>query len=133
MFFFCKQKTAYELRISDWSSDVCSSDLRVVGIDLVKARERGREGRMKMNDGTRGGLRFVEGKMERQLLGRLVARDEPTLCVETGQPFRVQEAETGIGRGRQVPVREAHGDVAGRRSEESRVGQGCVSTCRNRW
>src|SRR3546814_6266671 len=28
-FFFFKQKTAYELRISDWSSDVCSSDLRV--------------------------------------------------------------------------------------------------------
>src|SRR3546814_18806286 len=26
-FFFCKQKTAYERRISDWSSDVCSSDL----------------------------------------------------------------------------------------------------------
>src|SRR3546814_8805271 len=27
MFFFFKQKTAYEVRISDWSSDVCSSDL----------------------------------------------------------------------------------------------------------
>src|SRR3546814_18257764 len=29
-FFFFKQKTAYEMRISDWSSDVCSSDLMVV-------------------------------------------------------------------------------------------------------
>src|SRR3546814_3109436 len=28
-FFFFKQKTAYEMRISDWSSDVCSSDLIV--------------------------------------------------------------------------------------------------------
>src|SRR3546814_1123049 len=28
-FFFFKQKTAYEMRISDWSSDVCSSDLRI--------------------------------------------------------------------------------------------------------
>src|SRR3546814_624993 len=28
VFFFCKQKTAYEMRISDWSSDVCSSDLK---------------------------------------------------------------------------------------------------------
>src|SRR3546814_18676094 len=28
-FFFFKQKTAYEMRISDWSSDVCSSDLDV--------------------------------------------------------------------------------------------------------
>src|SRR3546814_6133627 len=33
-FFFFKQKTAYELRISDWSSDVCSSDLfdRLLGV-----------------------------------------------------------------------------------------------------
>src|SRR3546814_20738607 len=30
-FFFFKQKTAYEMRISDWSSDVCSSDLFVMG------------------------------------------------------------------------------------------------------
>src|SRR3546814_4158115 len=29
-FFFFKQKTAYEMRISDWSSDVCSSDLHLV-------------------------------------------------------------------------------------------------------
>src|SRR3546814_7946988 len=29
LFFFFKQKTAYELRISDWSSDVCSSDLKI--------------------------------------------------------------------------------------------------------
>src|SRR3546814_4995573 len=30
-FFFFKQKTAYEMRISDWSSDVCSSDLLLQG------------------------------------------------------------------------------------------------------
>src|SRR3546814_10239570 len=30
VFFFFKQKTAYEMRISDWSSDVCSSDLTVL-------------------------------------------------------------------------------------------------------
>src|SRR3546814_6844858 len=29
-FFFFKQKTAYEMRISDWSSDVCSSDLMIL-------------------------------------------------------------------------------------------------------
>src|SRR3546814_6234841 len=29
MFFLFKQKTAYEMRISDWSSDVCSSDLEI--------------------------------------------------------------------------------------------------------
>src|SRR3546814_3850294 len=32
-FFFFKQKTAYEMRISDWSSDVCSSDLHVDDAD----------------------------------------------------------------------------------------------------
>src|SRR3546814_7362009 len=33
-FFFFKQKTAYEIRISDWSSDVCSSDLTADHLDL---------------------------------------------------------------------------------------------------
>src|SRR3546814_11733055 len=33
-FFFFKQKTAYEMRISDWSSDVCSSDLNAVQSSL---------------------------------------------------------------------------------------------------
>src|SRR3546814_15430571 len=35
--FFFKQKTAYEMRISDWSSDVCSSDLT----ELAEQREAG--------------------------------------------------------------------------------------------
>src|SRR3546814_12849486 len=34
---FCKQKTAYEMRISDWSSDVCSSDLPVTAGALTAA------------------------------------------------------------------------------------------------
>src|SRR3546814_9129578 len=52
-FFFFKQKTAYEMRISDWSSDVCSSDLvemraetRAVGRDIAfdhRRCERDRE------------------------------------------------------------------------------------------
>src|SRR3546814_4768585 len=32
--FFFNQNTAYEMRISDWSSDVCSSDLRAKGVEL---------------------------------------------------------------------------------------------------
>src|SRR3546814_4637472 len=36
-FFFFKQKTAYEMRISDWSSDVCSSDLRHGELTLAEA------------------------------------------------------------------------------------------------
>src|SRR3546814_2515294 len=39
-FFFFKQKTAYEMRISDWSSDVCSSDLGCAdGLHLLARRE----------------------------------------------------------------------------------------------
>src|SRR3546814_7078688 len=41
MFFFFKQKTAYEMRISDWSSDVCSSDLRglapLIGFSIAES------------------------------------------------------------------------------------------------
>src|SRR3546814_3983550 len=40
-FFFFKQKTAYEMRISDWSSDVCSSDLQ-----WGQARNQSSEGRV---------------------------------------------------------------------------------------
>src|SRR3546814_4670705 len=36
LFFFFKQKTAYEMRISDWSSDVCSSDLKI-GAELLES------------------------------------------------------------------------------------------------
>src|SRR3546814_8511648 len=48
-FFFFKQKTAYEMRISDWSSDVCSSDLaledrRRVGSAFGLGRIEGRVG-----------------------------------------------------------------------------------------
>src|SRR3546814_20807662 len=50
IFFFFKQKTAYEMRISDWSSDVCSSDLQLLGIkrstDRHAAHRAGRAGRL---------------------------------------------------------------------------------------
>src|SRR3546814_9124794 len=84
-FFFFKQKTAYEMRISDWSSDVCSSDLPD-------------DCRMERRDVPRHGL------------GRIAFRvhgDEDRLyppCV-----------------------------LAQKRSEERRVGQECVRTCRSRW
>src|SRR3546814_4806667 len=39
--FVIKQKTAYEMRISDWSSDVCSSDLENVLLWLLMRREKG--------------------------------------------------------------------------------------------
>src|SRR3546814_8184141 len=61
LFFFFKQKTAYEMRISDWSSDVCSSDLGL---------ERGRydvtkvlpNGKVELSDGRRK-IRFDPQKL----------------------------------------------------------------------
>src|SRR3546814_13836935 len=79
MVFFFKRKTAYEMRISDWSSDVCSSDLAL----LVEARpqldQRGdrlaRLGRLaqRLDDGRvlRGAIeRLLDGD-DRRIVGRL--------------------------------------------------------------
>src|SRR3546814_7925988 len=41
LIFFFKQKTAYEMRISDWSSDVCSSDLQAMPRDFQFTACRG--------------------------------------------------------------------------------------------
>src|SRR3546814_13208520 len=46
MFFFFKQKTAYEMRISDWSSDVCSSDLPRVIVETEHAATRRKLGEL---------------------------------------------------------------------------------------
>src|SRR3546814_5253666 len=67
MFFFFKQKTAYEMRISDWSSDVCSSDLgkgeqgaRVGDVRKLPDREEGREQRHRDPGEDRDDMRGVE-------------------------------------------------------------------------
>src|SRR3546814_7341693 len=44
VFFFFKQKTAYEMRISDWSSDVCSSDLAGCGTNRFTANRQSAAG-----------------------------------------------------------------------------------------
>src|SRR3546814_7189468 len=49
LFFFCKQKTAYEMRISDWSSDVCSSDLGLPSVIAVTDRVGNVLGVFRMN------------------------------------------------------------------------------------
>src|SRR3546814_1330940 len=40
LFFFFKQKTAYEMRISDWSSDVCSSDLEAAVLGILAGEDQ---------------------------------------------------------------------------------------------
>src|SRR3546814_13670360 len=106
LFFFFKQKTAYEMRISDWSSDVCSSDLVAHahrGAPFGRARHRARY------------------RADRRAA-------QPACGRRAGYP--------GRARCRAVPPRHAHRPRACRspaRSEERRVGKECVSTCRSRW
>src|SRR3546814_5650952 len=92
--FFFKQKTAYEMRISDWSSDVCSADL-VATRALVAAGTSGRRGTVR-----------------------------PVRC-DGGSTGHTQcECHTALATG---AVR------VGLRSDERRVGNECVRTCRSRW
>src|SRR3546814_10362364 len=67
MCFFFKQKTAYEMRISDWSSDVCSSDL---GVLIVVDRERQRAG-LHPNIARREREAFTEAREDERLADRL--------------------------------------------------------------
>src|SRR3546814_1846328 len=63
LFFFFKQKTAYEMRISDWSSDVCSSDLASNECcrQAARPRDRGRGG-----PAGAAALQSREGKLRRR-------------------------------------------------------------------
>src|SRR3546814_7356767 len=57
--FFFKQKTAYELRISDWSSDVCSSDLNAhVGFVYACRHTQHRRRRSASSENSAGGVRL---------------------------------------------------------------------------
>src|SRR3546814_9783494 len=101
--FFVKQKTAYEMRISDWSSDVCSSDLccqfNLFGQGADKSYRRAWQ------------FMAPRGRSPRQR--------------RIGRP-----AVTYDGR---EQILERHRRLASQRSEERRVGQGRVRPCRLRW
>src|SRR3546814_6221792 len=77
--WFCKQKTAYELRISDWSSDVCSSDLLHQRADRALA-EAGRAERGLDS----GALRHLLGRVARHHVPHLVAQHGGKLVVAFG-------------------------------------------------
>src|SRR3546814_3735026 len=106
-FFFFKQKTAYEMRISDWSSDVCSSDLQfrpTCGRRCSKSHQhRPRDLEVRQKFQTRD---LMRGREADRFSSNVITAD--------------------ASNGRSVPG--AH-----RRSEERRVGKECVSTCRSRW
>src|SRR3546814_8258651 len=102
-FVFFRQKTAYEMRISDWSSDVCSSDL----VERVCVMYAGR-----LVEEAPAAALFARPRhpYTRGLLAALPALDGPRQRLAA------------------IP-----GSVPEPRSEERRVGKGCVSTWRYRW
>src|SRR3546814_3168207 len=102
--FLCKQKTAYEMRISDWSSDVCSSDL----LAEEKAATEATADESGDAEATEGG--------------------EPNANAEFGQRVAdLAQTEGTTGEDVSTYARENN------RSEARRVGKECVGTCRSRW
>src|SRR3546814_4000439 len=76
-FFFFKQKTAYEMRISDWSSDVCSSDLLgssyASSLDVIGQNVKNYVENVKVMSGGGLDIRFYEpGALE---IGRASCRE----------------------------------------------------------
>src|SRR3546814_10120875 len=74
--FFFKQKTAYEMRISDWSSDVCSSDLALgdaVGLDRGDRHHRVDRGHVHDGAGAAVGARALLHHLARR---RLAAEED---------------------------------------------------------
>src|SRR3546814_19732142 len=98
------------MRISDWSSDVCSSDLAVGGKQTFFP----------------AGIFFPDG-----IGGGLAASQSLTPDGERRRPQAVPENQaTGLA----CRVRVIKGGIRRPgRSEERRVGKECVSTCRSRW
>src|SRR3546814_16383284 len=126
-FFFFKQKTAYEMRISDWSSDVCSSDLPV-GISRALYNDiRGRGVRQGGSTITQQYVKNAYLTSERSITRKV---KEAVLAVKLERELEKDEIlerylnTIYFGRG-------AYG--VGARSEERRVGEECESTCRSRW
>src|SRR3546814_14403078 len=110
VFFFFKQKTAYEMRISDWSSDVCSSDL---GVDVVHEAV----------DAAAGALEFGEAAaLVNQPLHHL---GEAVLLQVRGEDADLVGESSLAG--------QRFGQNLDARSEERRVGKECGSKCSSRW
>src|SRR3546814_12154590 len=93
------------MRISDWSSDVCSSDLSLM-YGLIKNHP--------FHDANKR-TAFLCAILHLQKIGRT-----PTIDQKSFEDFTVNVAEGNL-------------DTYDGRSEERRVGKECVSTCRSRW
>src|SRR3546814_12447602 len=123
LFFFFKQKTAYEMRISDWSSDVCSSDLARNA--LARALFFNQLGELRDR-------RFENQTYRASGLNLLVA------AIILWNTRYLEMALADIGTADEIarhiaPLGWEHISLTGYyRSEERRVGKECGSTCRAR-
>src|SRR3546814_20516963 len=129
IFLFFKQKTAYEVLISDWSSDVCSSDLstptnaRSCSSRSAKPPPPPPAGRpANRASSPNGSTRST--RRGRRIDRRLWGGERTILPLGGGGPC---EAWWWGTRGVSCPT------CVARRSEERRVGKECVSPCRSRW
>src|SRR3546814_4271582 len=114
MFFFFKQKTAYEMRISDWSSDVCSADLEEVHAALAAIGVLDRFA--DLPDGLHTevrerGSRFSAGEKQLVSLARaaladpaVLVLDEATSSLDPGTEAVVEQAVARLMEGRTVIV-----------------------------
>src|SRR3546814_13493270 len=124
LFFFFKQKTAYEMRISDWSSDVCSSDLAGIKRFSVRQRElaeRIREARATVEQNA--GAAAANDDLTEQLNWSIRIFDEraKSMTYLCEQPVLLEQRAFALGR------------TIYFRSDERRVGKECASTCSSRW
>src|SRR3546814_17445024 len=109
LFFFFKQKTAYEMRISDWSSDVCSSDLFAFTPDDM----------------------LLFGSESSGVPAHVHAAADARVAIPMQPGFRSLNVAVAAGIALAEALRQTKGFAS--RSEERRVGKECVSTCRSRW
>src|SRR3546814_9065420 len=83
-FFFFKQKTAYDMRISDWSSDVCSSDLRLRPRPVEGRQLQGRRLQSLDDDEGRRRLALPLLRVRRQDLRRDQGQDRDPRAADQG-------------------------------------------------
>src|SRR3546814_16387591 len=146
LLFFFKQKTAYEMRISDWSSDVFSADLHAATQALLQRMAAA--GDLKLDryegwDSVRDEAFYDEKELVEGEGGKLSPNGTPVeWTAEETWFFRLSKYQQAL-----LDHYAANPDfirpesrrneilrfVEGGRSEERRVGKECVSTCRSRW
>src|SRR3546814_14158385 len=118
------------MRISDWSSDVCSSDLQIEGFGIRLDDAITRERRT-----LRARYRLVSADNGQVLLDAAAASDAG-IDVTTSEYATIAAEQTALERLSEDIADQISTRVAlyiRNRSEERRVGKECVSTCRSRW